>query len=317
MIKNVIKRDNRRRKFNIAKLYTAIENAFKSINEKYTEEGIDQLVDEVVEKISSNNAKSARVEDIQNVIEKTLMNSGFGTVAKAFILYRDERNRARETKSEIVKTIKEITESDIKSSNILRDNANESGATPAGTYGKIASETNKMYNLLNNINRKYAQEHKDGHLHIHDLNQYNLTFNCLFAPIGKLLKNGFDSGTGFLRSPKSIQSASALAAVILQLQSNQQYGGIADDNLDFDLAPYVDISFRKNLKTELERYIEYTKDTKINLSNFIDKDYNDKKQIIEQMIKDGSIDELLKSPELLSFIGLEVEDDGQSEITVV
>lgn len=152
MIKNVIKRDNRRRKFNIAKVYTAIENAFKSINEKYTEEGIDQLVDEVVEKISSNDAKSARVEDIQNVIEKTLMNSGFGTVAKAFILYRDERNRARETKSEIVKTIKEITESDIKSSNILRDNANESGATPAGTYGKIASETNKMYNLLNNIN---------------------------------------------------------------------------------------------------------------------------------------------------------------------
>lgn len=257
MIKNVIKRDNRRRKFNIAKVYTAIENAFKSVNENYTEEGIDQLVDKVVENISVNDAKSARVEDIQNVIEKTLMNDGFGTVAKAFILYRDERNRARETKSEIVKTIKEITESDIKSSNILRDNANESGATPAGTYGKIASETNKMYNLLNNINRKYAQEHKDGHLHIHDLNQYNLTFNCLFAPVGKLLKNGFDSGTGFLRSPKSIQTAAALTAVILQLQSNQQYGGIADDNLDFDLAPFVDISFRKNLKEELERYIEY------------------------------------------------------------
>lgn len=260
MIKNVIKRDNRRRKFNIVKVYTAIENAFKSINEKYTEEDIDQLVDEVVENISANDAKSAKVEDIQNVIEKTLMKSGFGAVAKAFILYRDERNRARETKSEIVKTIKEITESDIKSSNILRDNANESGATPAGTYGKIASETNKMYNLLNNINRKYAQEHKDGHLHIHDLNQYNLTFNCLFAPVGKLLKNGFDSGTGFLRSPKSIQTAAALTAVILQLQSNQQYGGIADDNLDFDLAPYVDISFRKNLKEELERYIEYNPD---------------------------------------------------------
>lgn len=257
MIKNVIKRDNRRRKFNIAKVYTAIENAFKSIDEKYTEEGIDQLVDEVVEVISANDAKSARVEDIQNVIEKTLMSKGFGSVAKAFILYRDERNRARETKSDIVKTIKEITESDIKSSNILRDNANESGATPAGTYGKIASETNKMYNLLNNINRKYAQEHKDGHLHIHDLNQYNLTFNCLFAPVGKLLKTGFDSGTGYLRSPKSIQTAAALTAVILQLQSNQQYGGIADDNLDFDLAPFVDISFRKNLKTELVRYLEY------------------------------------------------------------
>lgn len=257
MIKNVIKRDNRRHVFNISKVYTAIEKAFKEVNAEVTEEQMDQLVDSVIEKISENNAKSAKVEEIQNVIEKTLMDNGFGTVAKAFILFRDDRTRARETKSEIIKTIKEITESDIKSSNILRDNANESGATPAGTYGKIASETNKMYNLLNNINRKYAQEHKDGHLHIHDLNQYNLTFNCLFAPVGKLLRTGFDSGTGYLRSPKSIQTAAALTAVILQLQSNQQYGGIADDNLDYDLAPFVDISFRKNLKNELNRYIEY------------------------------------------------------------
>ena len=96
MIKNVIKRDNRRRKFNIAKVYTAIENAFKSVNENYTEEGIDQLVDKVVENISVNDAKSARVEDIQNVIEKTLMNDGFGTVAKAFILYRDELVRVKQ-----------------------------------------------------------------------------------------------------------------------------------------------------------------------------------------------------------------------------
>lgn len=260
MIKNVIKRDNRRHVFNISKVYTAIEKAFKEVNAEVTEETMDRLVDSVVEKISENNAKSAKVEEIQNVIEMTLMNNGFGAVAKAFILFRDDRTRARETNSAIIKTIKEITESDIKSSNILRDNANESGATPAGTYGKIASETNKMYNLLNNINRKYAQEHKDGHLHIHDLNQYNLTFNCLFAPVGKLLKTGFDSGTGYLRSPKSIQTAAALTAVILQLQSNQQYGGIADDNLDYDLAPFVDISFRKNLKNELNRYIEYNSD---------------------------------------------------------
>lgn len=260
MIKNVIKRDNRRHVFNISKVYTAIEKAFKEVNAEVTEETMDRLVDSVVEKISENNAKSAKVEEIQNVIEMTLMDNGFGAVAKAFILFRDDRTRARETNSAIIKTIKEITESDIKSSNILRDNANESGATPAGTYGKIASETNKMYNLLNNINRKYAQEHKDGHLHIHDLNQYNLTFNCLFAPVGKLLKTGFDSGTGYLRSPKSIQTAAALTAVILQLQSNQQYGGIADDNLDYDLAPFVDISFRKNLGNELNRYIEYNPD---------------------------------------------------------
>lgn len=258
MVTNITKRDGRRRKFSITKISSAIEAAFKETEEKYTDEDLDRLVQTVVDEISKDGAKTVKVEDIQNVIEKTLMNFGFHNTAKQYILYREERNRVRDTKSDIVKTIKEITESNLKSSNILRDNANESGATPAGAYGKIASETNKMYNLLNNIDKKYAAEHKDGAIHIHDLNQYNLTFNCLFAPVGKLLKNGFDSGTGFLRAPRSIQTAAALTAVILQLQSNQQFGGIADDNIDFDLAPFVDLSFKKNLKTELLRYEEYS-----------------------------------------------------------
>ena len=258
MITNIVKRDGRRKKFSITKIQNAITAAFNESGENYTVETIDALVDAVVEKLNASGAKTAKVEDVQNEIETAIMTAGFIKTAKQFILYREERNRVRDTKSAIVKTIKEITESDIKSSNILRDNANESGATPAGAYGKIASETNKMYNLLNNINRKYAEEHKNGYIHIHDLNQYNLTFNCLFAPIGKLLQTGFDSGTGFLRSPTSIQTAAALTAVILQLQSNQQFGGIADDNIDFDLAPFVDKSFRKNLRSELERYVEYT-----------------------------------------------------------
>lgn len=258
MITNIVKRDGRRKKFSITKIQNAITAAFNESGENYTDETIDTLVDAVVEKLNASGAKTTKVEDVQNEIETAIMTAGFTKTAKHFILYREERNRVRDTKSAIVKTIKEITESDIKSSNILRDNANESGATPAGAYGKIASETNKMYNLLNNINRKYAEEHKNGYIHIHDLNQYNLTFNCLFAPVGKLLQTGFDSGTGFLRSPTSIQTAAALTAVILQLQSNQQFGGIADDNIDFDLAPFVDKSFKKNLKTELERYVEYT-----------------------------------------------------------
>lgn len=258
MITNIVKRDGRRKKFSITKIQNAITAAFNESGENYTDETIDTLVDAVVEKLNASGAKTTKVEDVQNEIETAIMTAGFTKTAKHFILYREERNRVRDTKSAIVNTIKEITESDIKSSNILRDNANESGATPAGAYGKIASETNKMYNLLNNINRKYAEEHKNGYMHIHDLNQYNLTFNCLFAPVGKLLQTGFDSGTGFLRSPTSIQTAAALTAVILQLQSNQQFGGIADDNIDFDLAPFVDKSFKKNLKTELERYVEYT-----------------------------------------------------------
>lgn len=263
MLTYVTKRDKRRRNFNPKHIYDAITAAFRDSKEKYTEEDLDNLVSTVVDSISANGVKSVHVKKIQDTIENTLMGSGFKDTARAYIEFRVERDRDRTNESEIIKTIKEITESELKSSNILRDNANESGATPAGTYAKIASETNKMYNLLNNVSRKYAKEHKDGYLHIHDLNMYNLTFNCLFAPVGKLLKGGFDSGTGFQRPARSIQSATALTAVILQLQSNQQYGGIACDNFDFDLAPFVDISFRKNLAVELNRYANYSGDAKM------------------------------------------------------
>ena len=253
MITNIIKRDGRKKKFSITKISNAITAAFNESGEKFDSDVIDGLVDAVVDQLEKKGVKTVKVEEVQNVIENTIMESGYQQTAKRYILYRDERNRVRDTNSAIISTIREITESDIKSSNILRDNANESGATPAGAFGKIASETNKMYNILNKINRKYAQEHKDGYIHIHDLNQYNLTFNCLFAPVKKLLLSGFDSGTGYLRSPSSIETAAALTAVILQLQSNQQFGGIADDNLDFDLAPFVDRSFRENLAHELNR----------------------------------------------------------------
>ena len=253
MITNIIKRDGRKKKFSITKISNAITAAFNESGEKFDSDVIDGLVDAVVDQLEKKGSKTVKVEEVQNVIEDTIMESGYQQTAKRYILYRDERNRVRDTNSAIISTIREITESDIKSSNILRDNANESGATPAGAFGKIASETNKMYNILNKINRKYAQEHKDGYIHIHDLNQYNLTFNCLFAPVKKLLLSGFDSGTGYLRSPSSIETAAALTAVILQLQSNQQFGGIADDNLDFDLAPFVDRSFRENLAHELNR----------------------------------------------------------------
>lgn len=264
MLTYVTKKDGKRRKkFDVSHIYDAIKAAFGDSKEKITEEELDELVGKVVDTISANNAKSVQAGKIQKTIEDVLMDAGYKDTVREYIEFRMERDRERLNQTEIIKTIKEITESELKSSNILRDNANESGATPAGTYSKIASETNKMYNLLNNVSRKYAKEHKDGYLHIHDLNMYNLTFNCMFAPIGKLLHRGFDSGTGFQRPARSIQSATALTAVILQLQSNQQYGGIACDNFDFDLAPFVDISFRKNLAAELNRYANYSGDAKM------------------------------------------------------
>lgn len=249
MIKYVIKRDGRRAKFNPTKISNAITSAFLDKEMQVSSKELDTLTDKVCDRIdASTDKQTVSVETIQDIVEDVLMSKDkYKEVAKAYILYRAERTRKRESKSKIISTIQEIKAADLKNSNILRDNANESGCTPAGAYGKIASETNKTYNLLNVVDRNIAEMHTKGYMHLHDLNLYDLTFNCLFAPIGKLLKTGFDSGTGFIRSPRSIQSAASITAVILQLQSNQQFGGIASANLDFELAPYVDMSFKKNL----------------------------------------------------------------------
>lgn len=279
---NIIKRDGRRRKFNPSKIVSAVQNAMMSAKIEISEELLDSIADKIIDKVQALGKTNVKVEAVNMIVENELMTT-YPDAAKSFILFREERNRVRNTKSEIVKTIKEIKESDISSSNILRDNANESGSTPAGAFGKVASETNKMYNLLNVIDRRYADLHSKGYIHIHDLNYYDLSFNCLFAPIGKLLERGFDSGTGFIRPPKSIQTAAQLTAVILQLQSNQQYGGIASANLDFELAPFVDMSFIKNLAKELAASERYSNPEWSNLDVY-DKDAHEKQ--VAEILKD-------------------------------
>ena len=296
MIKYVIKRDGRRAKFNPTKISDAITSAFLDKEMQVGKKELENLTDKVCDKIEASTDKpTVSVETIQDIVEDVLMSKDkYKEVAKTYILYRAERTRKRESKSKIISTIQEIKAADLKSSNILRDNANESGTTPAGAYGKIASETNKTYNLLNVVDRNIAELHTKGYMHIHDLNLYDLTFNCLFAPIGKLLKNGFDSGTGFIRSPKSIQSAASITAVILQLQSNQQFGGIASANLDFELAPYVDMSFKKNLawiiasdKVLTERSCDYESFDDINKDDVEKAIKKEAHAIRSQMAKDG------------------------------
>lgn len=258
MIKNVIKRDGRRRKFNIAKVYNSIENSLKASGEVYTDEVLEGLVDKTVEEVSKDDAKSIKAEEIHTFIEKLLMNNGFTNAAKHFILYRNERNRVRETKSELFKIVKEIGATDLKNSNLLRDNGNVNGATVSTSMAKAGNETWKMYNLMTNIKPENAKAHMEGDIHIHDLDYYALTTNCLFIPLAKLLEKGFDTGNGFIRRPNSIGTAGALAAIIIQNNQNTMFGGQAFAHIDDDLAPFVDCSFRKNLKTEVEAYNTYS-----------------------------------------------------------
>lgn len=282
MVKWVIKRDHRKQRLKADKIKYAVWKSYEDLNLEVIESDLDEFANSVFNELNETIDGNVEVDEIQKVVERRLMLVN-PDVARNYILYRGERDRQRTIQSDLIKSIKKIKTTEIKSNNVVRDNANENGQTPAGQYGKVGSEMQKTYNLLNNIDRRFAEEHANGDMHIHDLNFYDLSFNCLFAPVGKLLKTGFDSGTGFLRSPKSINTAGYLTAVILQLQSNQQFGGIASDNIDFDLAPYVDLSFKKNLKRELLRYYTYGKHLPLRkrFINFICKIFGKKVKYVE------------------------------------
>lgn len=142
---------------------------------------------------------------------------------------------------------------------------------------RYGSESAKAYNLLNMIKPEYAKAHNERDVHIHDLDYYSLTLNCLFIPLAKVLKDGTDTGNGYIREPNGINSAAAQTAVIIQCNQNQMYGGQSVANIDFDLAPYVLKTFRKNLYKEFLSYYKYTErkelteEEKKELKEFCDK----------------------------------------------
>lgn len=140
-------------------------------------------------------------------------------------------------------------------SNFASDNANIK-KSPSGKMLNFGSTISNAYTIEEVLNPKFAQDHITGNIHIHDLDYYNFTVNCLQVPLGKLLNNGFNTGNGYIRSPKRISSALSLVAIILQSEQNDQFGGVGIANFDFDLAEFVErerTSITKNLKEDLSK----------------------------------------------------------------
>ena len=261
MILKVEKRDTRKRKFEPKHIYDAIEAAFKESHEQYCDETLDDLVSKVIASLELLGKKTVPVETIQDTIEKVLMEEGYYKTAKDFIEYRANRTRIRSLKTDgLNKILREIIATNLKTSALLRDNGNVNGALVASSYAKAGGEAMKLYNTVELIRPEIARAHKMGLMHIHDLDYYSLTVNCFFIPLAKLLKEGYDSGMGWTRPAHSIETACQLAAIVLQTSQNAFFGGQAYANFDFDLAPYVDWSFQKNVKKELRSLYKYSHD---------------------------------------------------------
>ena len=172
------------------------------------------------------------VEEVQDAVEKILIENGHAKTAKAYILYRDRRTRIRDGKSELMDTVADI----LVETN--RENANV-GNSPSAKMLQIASAASRHYYLSRLISEDVSQAHRSGDIHIHDLDFYAKTLTCVQIPLGRLLHSGFDTGHGYIRPPRRPSSAAALAAIILQSSQNDMHGGQSFAFFDRDMADFV------------------------------------------------------------------------------
>ena len=247
---NVIKRDGRKVLFNKQKIKDAVLNAFEDIDKDISQYAIDKAND-IADQIENLN-KDLSVEEIQDMVEQKLMASNRKDVAKSYILYRNNRTIERNKRSKLNKLITRR----IKATNVENQNANVDERSFGGKMGAISSDVLKEYALNNCMSKKSKDNHLNNEIYIHDLDHYAIgDHNCLSVPFDDLLANGFNTRQTDVRPANSINTAFQLVAVIFQLQSLQQFGGVSATHLDWTMVPYVRKSFYKHYKNGL-KYIE-------------------------------------------------------------
>ena len=245
MIRSITKRDGRSEPYEKQKITTAVFSSMEAAKDGHYEdaERIADDVERVLERICADQAPG--IELIQDTVERQLMNHGFNAAAKSYILYRANRTQAREANTALMKTIDEITRIDARISDIKRDNANIDGNTAMGSMLQIGAAGAKAYNEIYLLRPEHAKAYRDGDIHIHDFDFYSLTTTCCQIDILKLFHNGFSTGHGHIREPKSIASYAALAAIAIQSNQNDQHGGQSIPNFDYGMAEGVAKTYRK------------------------------------------------------------------------
>lgn len=246
-MRKIIKRDGRKVPFDESKIVKAIASAAQAVN-LYNEVTVEEISEDVIGKIrASFSDKNPTVEDIQDCVEKALIHHNEPEIAKAYILYRDKRNRIREANTALMKTLHDLTFKGAKDNDVKRENANINGDTAMGTMLKFGSETAKEFYCAQVLDPRFANAHRNGDIHIHDLDFYTLTMTCCQIDLIKLFKNGFSTGNGFIREPNSIRSYASLACIAIQADQNDQHGGQSIPNFDYAMALGVRKSYRKCL----------------------------------------------------------------------
>jgi ribonucleoside-triphosphate reductase len=248
MVRYIRKRDGKTVDFDEGKIRNAILLAMKQVGIEGHIEDARFMAYRITSVIQED---TIDVEEVQNMVEDELMEA-FPTVAKAYIKYRQERTRIRRMNTDITKHVKEI----LSCSNIQNSNANVDEYSFGGRKNEASNLIQKDLALNDYVAPDVAKAHIDNELYIHDLSEYTSgSHNCLHVDLRNLLLNGFKARNGDVRKANSFSTACQQVAVIFQIQSQVQFGGVASASLDYHLAPFVRISFLKHFKKGL-KYVD-------------------------------------------------------------
>ncbi len=256
MITEIIKRDGRHAAFELDKITNAIFEAAKASGGQDHDMAQDlaHKVEQALEQTLGDAIPT--VEQIQDEVERVLVETGHARTAKRYILYRNERTRVREMNTRLMKVYEDLTFKSSSENNTKRENANIDGDTAMGTMLKYGSEGAKQFYEMFILDPEHARAHREGDIHIHDLDFLTLTTTCCQIDLLRLFRGGFSTGHGFLREPNDIRSYSALACIALQSNQNDQHGGQSIPNFEYSMAPGVAKTFRRTFTENLTKAIE-------------------------------------------------------------
>lgn len=334
----VVKRNGSKVDFNGTKVAMAIKKGFDSIKiidedgeeqEKYSEEDIQKVYKAVISRIEKDfqEKDKIKIEEVQDIIEDTLKKKKYEDVYESFASYRERRSQSREMfmyDKKIHKFLKTLEGLGLKSAgeeDLKRENANIDGNSAMGTMLQYGSTVSKEFSKAYLMKKKFSTAHDEGDIHIHDMDFLAMgTTTCNQINLDKLFKNGFSTGHGHLREPNDIMSYSALAAIAIQSNQNDQHGGQSIPAFDYYLAPGVLKTFKKQLRHIIKDYIdledlndfinmasvekEIAKITTIDISkNYFAKYYKDSKRL-ERMF-DLAINKALEKTERRTYQAME------------
>lgn len=253
MIKSIRKRTGDVVAFDAKKISDAIRKAnLESTDETMHADDLERLTAQVVSHFAAPDIPT--VEQIQDIVEKTLIADNYASTAKAYILYRAEHAKIRQSEGDLMQIYNELTFKQSKDADIKRENANIDADTAMGTMLKYGSEGSKYFIDHYILPKDIAAAHIDGDIHIHDKDFYMLTETCCQIDLLRLFKGGFSTGHGYLREPNNIQSYSALACIAIQANQNEMHGGQSIPNFDYAMAPGVAKTFRQEYRKALAEY---------------------------------------------------------------